>query len=428
MQTAALPESGEGPYTSAHTPSSQPSRSLLDRISKQPDDMEREEEEFIRSINRKRLELKRLWNSALPIHRLPNELLILLLAHFREVMDSYSRLNPGQNKAFRNGWQILMLVCRHWRDILVSTPAFWRMVDLSRQIDWTKLCLARSSPAHINVLVQRHARCPLGVIYPHARRFQTFFFEAAYSPQLQGALSYLFSSGMPLLEDFKFVVFEQSPPADAGAVDHDITLRRYPCLQALSLTGSVIVAPRDVLLYAQLRELSLRFCSHFLSFDEFIDALAACTQLEQLILSDTLHRLSGDWAHAGGPVPQRPPISLPRLREFTSTFHKAHHTSRFLAHLYLQPSVVLDIDAYFNGPLTAGEAPDLNTTKSIRAMLPPDRSATLPVLAVPTHIELSVTYDGYGIQCGHANANIVDPVGSHLEAPLSSFTVSRNEP
>ncbi|PIL34669.1 hypothetical protein GSI_03449 [Ganoderma sinense ZZ0214-1] len=322
------------------------------------------------------------------------------------------------------GWPDLMVVCRRWRDVFVTTPAFWRTIDLGHQIDWTKLCLARSVPSSIDVFTRHEDRCPLGVIFPHARRFRRFFFQTAPGSQLERALSYLFGGGMPLLENLTFKVLQT--PHMGDAVDANFTSHRFPSLQALTLQGTAAPRLGDVSFYIQLRQLSLNFCSYNLSFEGFLDALSACVQLEDLALINTLHFLPGGWAHDKA-MPRRQPITLPCLRKFKAICHDALHTSRFLAHLYLQPSVVFEIAIDpFRGPLVGGEGnwepPDIIIdATTIREMLPPNRLATLPLLTVATHVEITDMHSEYCIRCGYGY--LVDPRTGSPDSVLKVNTV-----
>ncbi|KAM5545611.1 hypothetical protein V8D89_000649 [Ganoderma adspersum] len=398
----------------------------IQKISLELQELDRKEEEFITPINRRRLELKRLWNGVLPIHTLPHELLVQLFVDYRDAMDSYRDLMLGR-AGVRTGWPDLMLVCRHWRNIIASTPAFWRTVDLRPQINWTELCLTRSSPATIDVTALYRDQSSLAVIYPHAHRFRALFFKAAYGRLLQEALSCFFGnstvSTVPLLEDLKFTVSQSSV---ADSVDVNLTSQRFPSLQGLELWATV--APQDLSLYARLRKLSLSFCSN-LSFDVLLDALVACMQLEELTLKGMLDRPTlGEWAHGGRIPPRRPPISLPRLRRFTLEDNDALCTSQLLAHLYLQPSAVLNICGYFGRHGSEESSADITPVNNIRAMLPSDHLAALPILAVATYVEMTNTVSDqlYIMECGYGD--LIDPETDYPEVLATLAALVRFRP
>ena len=215
-------------------------------------------------------------------------------------------------------------------------------------------------------------------------RFQAFLFTVEKSADLRTALPPFLGSGMPLLENLDFTAPRPSAAADCSDVDVHLTSEWFPCLRTLALSRTAI--PRDIPLYARLRMLTLRGCYPKLSFDDFLDALAASVQLEGLALFDTLVHLNPgrEWMHGGRPIPRRPPILLPRLRDFLLQEPGVIHTSRFLAHLHLPPSAHLSIAANI-------EEPSPDTTISLSAMLPPDPSTTIPSLAIATHVTMVIT-------------------------------------
>ncbi|PIL34687.1 hypothetical protein GSI_03467 [Ganoderma sinense ZZ0214-1] len=294
-------------------------------------------------------------------------------------------------------WQGLMLVCRQWRDVLVSTPAFWRKVHvrLDGRDGWTERCLALSASTSLDVGVVPILRreFSLSILYPHVHRFRSFRFSSLYCLRLLATLPHLFGNGMPLLEDLHFVAHRLITTTED--IDLQLTSQRFPRLRALSLSGTV--SPQGISLYAQLRTLSLSDCSHNLSFDRFLDALAASTQLEELSLMAALHLFTDDWVWDEA-VPRRTPIFLPRLRELRLEEHGILRTSHFLAHLRLHPSVALWIEGTFKETDYVTHSPD--TIHTITALLPPDHNTTLPALSAATTVSMEVWGDEYEISCG----------------------------
>ncbi|PIL34662.1 hypothetical protein GSI_03442 [Ganoderma sinense ZZ0214-1] len=197
------------------------------------------------------------------------------------------------------------------------------------------------------------------------------------------ALPPLFGNGMPLLEGLYLRSY--------GPVDHNLdvclTSQRFPRLQTLELVNTL--APHDLSLYAQLHTLELNHCYHILPFEGFLNALAASVQLEELIIFILPDISSGSerTRNLGPFLYGAPTVLLPRLRTFTVTGNSIAGMSRFLAHLYLQPSAVLDIHVDARGlHVPADDSDTPNTTLSYSAMLPPDPSATLPSLAMATAV------------------------------------------
>ncbi|KAM5545596.1 hypothetical protein V8D89_000634 [Ganoderma adspersum] len=201
--------------------------------------------------------------------------------------------------------------------------------------------------------------------------------------KLQTILPPLFGGGMPLLEG----LYLKGIGRGDDNLDVYLTSERFPRLRALVLTRTI--APRDISLYAQLQTLELNFCHHTLSFEGFMDVLAASVQLEELSIYETLSSFSSEdpTRTRGGPVFRGPPtVLLPHLRRFMLMGNGIMRTSRFLAHLRFQPSAVLEISADVPDP--ADNSPD--TVLSFSAMLPPNPSATLPSLAIATAVSMRI--------------------------------------
>ncbi|KAM5545591.1 hypothetical protein V8D89_000629 [Ganoderma adspersum] len=387
---------------------------LLQWISRQLVELDREENST-KSIDRKRLELKRLWNSALLIHTLHCEVLTRIFANL-QVDPRSSRLEPpvhattGERHGARpvTGWYGLMRVCSYWRNLLVSNPAFWQVVDMKCHVEWSKLCLDRSAAASLDVHVGDLDRCPLNILYPHAHRFQKLFFAGRYESQIQEVFLPLLGGGMPLLEHLDIFT---SALGQRWSVDLDpyLTSHHFPRLHTLVL--GQVVSPADKTLYAQLRNLSLSHCYQNISLklDSFIDALEGCAQLEDLTLYYTLNTLAGDpeWT-PHGPVPRRQPIPLPSLRRFwlDAGGPGTGLIPYFLAHFNIPATATLFIASEF--PLDGAGAGSVNDEKAISTLLPPNRSQALPILSEATRLFTTFVSELWSIHaecpCGIPNA------------------------
>ncbi|KAH9932584.1 uncharacterized protein B0H18DRAFT_30908 [Fomitopsis serialis] len=85
--------------------------------------------------------LRALSNSTLPVNRLPPEILFKIFEFFRQ--DS---LCSGSRWVAK-----VMGVCRYWREILVSSPLAWSIIDLRDTIHFIQLCLSRSEDVDLHV-------------------------------------------------------------------------------------------------------------------------------------------------------------------------------------------------------------------------------------------------------------------------------------
>ncbi|KAI1793619.1 hypothetical protein LXA43DRAFT_197487 [Ganoderma leucocontextum] len=363
-----------------------------------PDDLRREiawrmadpgaKLEVVKAISNERLEFRTIWNRSLPMNQLPYELLIQIFMGVHWEFDPASEFSMAWRQGPQPSFSKLLGICRHWRDIIIGTPAFWSTVNLKGNVNWTELCLARSLTAAIGVWARVPRPCypdRLRVAYPLVHRIRSLYFQSDArldNPERDLTFPLLFGNGipvLPVLEKLNFAITHSLWPSSQGylPIDVEVTLRRFPCLRSLTLGG--IVAPQDTALYMQLRTLSLTTCSHRLSFDHFLDTLALCTRLERLCLRDTLDRFSDDWIQRD-PVLRQPLISFPRLDTLKVSGHGAACTSRFLAYIHIQPSTIhLEIFVQVDA-----RSPD-DRAFTIAAML---HAATLEPLATVNDLEI----------------------------------------
>ncbi|KAI1793623.1 hypothetical protein LXA43DRAFT_197635 [Ganoderma leucocontextum] len=411
-------------------------------------------EEVVKAISRERLEFKNLWNCSLPINQLPYELLVHV---FTFILCKTVTMTDWEIPWFDMRLWRLMGVCRHWRDVVITTPALWCTVDLDKHTNWINLCLSRSLTTPIDI----HARVPdlryrtgLRIAYPLLHRIRSLDFDL-YGPVddreggMLATLRLLFSDRIPALEKLRFNIDPQLRDIYYTPTDIELTSRRLPCLQRLIFIG--MVAPRDTSLYTQLRTLSLTASPHNLSFNHFLDVLGSCTRLEDLHLESTLHRLSGDWMQ-GDPSPRRPLISHPRLERFIISGHGAVCTSRFLAHFHIHSSVCLKISADIGDNEVGTPDPGPDGARSVAAMLPPSHAVDLEPLAAgngivmcmfaphgrisinatrsPPHAAWMVgtAFLSIGGQSGPSRGSVSDLIEVFGRCPVTSLSVNQIRP
>ncbi|KAI0806698.1 hypothetical protein C8Q74DRAFT_8432 [Fomes fomentarius] len=112
--------------------------------------------------------LHRVHNAALPIHRLPNELLMRIFVY---AFDSREDV-----------WAAY--VCSHWHAVLFATLEFWanalsnarllRLHPLSSDDSFLRMALARSEPLPIKLDIADAAPSAMDVLAPHHRRIVGF--------------------------------------------------------------------------------------------------------------------------------------------------------------------------------------------------------------------------------------------------------------
>lgn len=91
--------------------------------------------------------------------KLPDELMVEIFLHYRNAQYNYLFIGAkesgtkGTNKPARQWWHVLTFVCRHWRDIVLTTPLLWSLIDPD----------AFSRPRVVDLIILRSQKTPLDV-------------------------------------------------------------------------------------------------------------------------------------------------------------------------------------------------------------------------------------------------------------------------
>jgi hypothetical protein len=97
----------------------------------------------IHVLERELAALKTKRNSLLPSYRLPPEIVADVFKLVQHGCRSVDETAPWET--YDNRWCDIMLVCRHFREVAVHTPALWIMVDYGiHPQDWCALCIQRA--------------------------------------------------------------------------------------------------------------------------------------------------------------------------------------------------------------------------------------------------------------------------------------------
>ncbi|VDC03833.1 unnamed protein product [Peniophora sp. CBMAI 1063] len=104
------------------------------------------------------------------IQDLPVELLTAIFLYLRCLPSTYEREPTCKG---------ISQVCEHWREVALNTPELWTLIPLV-SARWTKLCIARSSPAPIVVHAEwlrdyehEARRKTLQLVYPEVHRISS---------------------------------------------------------------------------------------------------------------------------------------------------------------------------------------------------------------------------------------------------------------
>ncbi|KAH9911709.1 uncharacterized protein B0H18DRAFT_1128213 [Fomitopsis serialis] len=315
------------------------------------------------ALQRRSLDLGFLHNSTITLNMLPNEIFVSIIRHAVSGEDTMAWITRT------------MGVCRHWRETIIRTPLLWTDIRLSGNMQFSALCLTRSSGATINWYVsEAHVRPP-----PLDWYSATGSLLALHHTRIKHMRIYLEATITPLVQ----LYWQLSTIALPVLVSMDLTavaglstqwIPSYlPSLRRLSLhrlSVDVTHLPLSQLTSLDLNNVDLPSRS----LASLLDVLKACTSLQRFVYEDT-----DDMPINELPVAADNRVSLPHIRHFCITATSAH-TSSLLVHILLakQTRVVLYPND-FHPPQDENHIPVLNT------FLPRD-SAYWPAMKDLTHI------------------------------------------
>lgn len=311
-------------------------------------------------------------NSLVPINQLPPEILgqvflawVLLWRRLRkEKLES--RYGPM--------WTLILLVCRHWYDIAVSTPALWDTFAVSRL---TRPCVAKE-------LLRRCAQTPLNVtiygtdmgnnvthlVLDHITRIRTLIFRIdAWHRNSE----YVLDHSAPLLQSLQYVDEGHFGANQIGVPFHTVDM---PALASLEYRHDTYI-PWDLpLLKPTLTRLSLNLAQDTTAYsdvgmDDVLQALVRMSLLEHLELHHVLPPESPD------PLPSLPgTVSLPHLRTL-DLLTRVSSAACFIQHVVYPPAAHVHI-SYVDG-IRSSTAGSLYRALAARA---PSLDADSPPLTV----------------------------------------------
>ena len=251
------------------------------------------------------------------IRNLPIELFVEILQNV------YWLLSRGKEIIWDTNWTVpYQLVCRYWRDVICATPQFWQDIAVRSSSRWLDFCLTRctGAPATVNVWYPTSPDATFATLSRHASIIRACYFhcDTARGSDLAG-LPLLFTTPMAALE----ILSIYGPYYDEEVLDIPLTHNLVPRLTSLQLADAK--APRDAAVYTSLRSLTLLGTPWPISYDEFLDVIGECRDLEYLTLDKgVLDRFAAQLAnlslptHAGNRR-RTTPLILPRLRTVSLT-------------------------------------------------------------------------------------------------------------
>ncbi|TBU28026.1 hypothetical protein BD309DRAFT_905380 [Dichomitus squalens] len=259
-----------------------------------------------------------------PIARLPTELLTTIFS----LVGPYQRLIPFSDEGAKTwmGWARLMLVCRHWRNVGLSTRWLWRRIGVTSNLEALQYRLSRTVGCTIDVIFSSYSETnerAVPLLLPYARSIRSVqmpewslgFYESDNLP----AIKPLFEVPLPALEriDLSGLPLLRGRPLDTP-FDLGLSEKLHPGVRRLVMP-SHIKMPSTPTFWSALRELDIsseRYDGRQACLDDFLQVVAGAPYLESLAVLGTLTSRSlrrKDTPTSGDDVPTSP-YRLARLR------------------------------------------------------------------------------------------------------------------
>ncbi|KAI0738197.1 hypothetical protein C8Q80DRAFT_1207398 [Daedaleopsis nitida] len=338
------------------------------------------------------LALNALRNATLPIHRLPNEILIevfLMVRHDCAAGVATHECYPRRIGA--SHWVSITRVCRHWWAVACSTPQLWRTIDVYRNLKWLSLCIERTADATIQISLHydHTALAAIPTLLTVANRLSTVLLPEIDEDEFQPVHRFL-EHKMPQLEELGILHLDGiAMPWSSEVVSRLTSLVLDECLRDAN-------APRIPLAI-------------------FLDVLESCSQLVLLTLREYLSQIlqQDTPAKTSDRV-----ISLPKLRSLTLVDHPRRDLAPFLSCINLPLDVDITIHPTLNN---RGE----ETLVAFRSPFPEDRH-NIPILAsaervrVTSLMETEITIHAWPPARSGSGGITVDLVRTMYDIP--SFT------
>lgn len=315
------------------------------------------------------LAIRSLMNARVPINRLPEELLGMIILAAAKLVKTSSK-NPHNDEGLRPYmWIWFTHVCRQWREAALRQTQLWKFIDVARP-DRARFFMQRSKTIPVHVfyhnpapnLSRAGAECKqkisslINLIKPNCHRISALSISVP-----ETMMEYAFKGltfPLPGIRELEltsskdvqgFDFFDWSPLVYDPVTDTN----QHP-LRRLSLSGVII--PLSSSYYRGLEELvlcnqypkrhhNLRHCP---TLSTFLDILESCPKLKRM----ELHR-AGPMIETAGTVPKDRLVELPNLLHL-SLCKESEDSAPLLSHLKLPSSTTIDINYNFDSQQEVG--------------------------------------------------------------------------
>ena len=283
------------------------------------------------------------------IHRLPNELLsiILLLVKNETIAEAQSsnKQRPRPRQSFR--WLPLSLVCRHWRKVALATKTLWTSLEVEEHtLEWYNLAIARAQNAPLDIRFM-HAHLAVAA-FPSLAPLSACICRLAIAddnPTLVSILD-IMALNMPSLVELELVNKKPSLENVIPSRKLAFSQNQFPSLRILRVSHVMFT---ETSAFENLQVLDLRMCSFEgdpLSWPQFLKFLDKCHALEEL----RLYRILST-ALINPPNSSFPTTASPSKFRKLVLHDKPTHVTRFLSHYTFPPDMTLRLTAWDTGPI-----------------------------------------------------------------------------
>ncbi|KAH9886938.1 hypothetical protein C8Q73DRAFT_668912 [Cubamyces lactineus] len=281
-------------------------------------------------------------------------------------------------------------VCSHWRAVALNTPDLWRRVDVYEHVEPLTMALNRSRNKTIDVSLHRvaGAQLALPLLTIHSHRLRKLSLHWLDDDEDKGKLcedlmDQVAQIGLPALEELLVDDGETYWPGEVYALELPLDSGLLPSLRTVKL--DTVYVSWNSTIFSQLRVLHLQEVAvppeEEISLSTFLDVLAGCQSLEELILVSAFPLAFPDFEQGSaheGPFLGRV-VELSKLRslhlEWDGTWKTPCETYQVLQHLRLRPQATVRIAIEYDRAV--------DPTRSLLDVVPRDPTC-LPILTTAT--------------------------------------------
>lgn len=288
-------------------------------------------------------------NALLPIAHLPDETLSLILKWFVDITREDLRTRMISKRPYR--WIIISHVCRHWREVALSTPGLWCHIQIGRMaLDTLQAFITRSKQVPLQIegtnIPASLYTTAYDVVSPHFARATTLEFRLSNVPE--DAMGTQSPGILPLLRNLKLLRHSGSRRTPLPSF---WLASEKPLLIDLSTSGFRIDWP-NFTLPRTLQRLEITCAEEKAPVSEVVDVVKGLPSLVRLKLALVIAPISGPLSNVR--VQETPMAFLKKLELRSSSLKSC---IEFLRHFSRPPSVQIDLE--FRGLVDLDDVPPL---------------------------------------------------------------------